>query len=389
MTEVRRALFLSGSLGKGHDVVADVCGAALEGFGIEWRTMDSMAMLGRGFSAIGEAVFRRLLSVNAVFDAFHLSQMRDAGRLGRLAERAGVDKMYRVLVDEVDRFDPQLLVPVFPTGAGAAAKLKRQRPELTSVVVMTDSVAHSMWVHEETDLFLVTSKLAAESVLRYRPEARVEVVTAPVRAEFAAAPDRDEARRHLGVAVDQRCVLIMSGAWGIGPLDEAAEALAAEGHTVLAVAGTNAELERRLRAVAARRTNVVAFGFTEQIAELMAAADLVVTSSGDTCREARALARPLLLLDVVPGHGRENLLHELEVGGAAACSLTAESIVRSVRAFLADEVRSSPLPPPPPAQAERQFVTALRRLGLDLGPSGRERGGGVGVSRTPDAGASA
>lgn len=367
MTQVHRALFLSGSLGKGHDVVADACGAALEPFGIEWRTVDSMAMLGRGFSAAGEAVFRRLLSVNAVFDAFHLSQMRDDGRLGRLAERAGVDKMYQTLEAEVRRFDPQLLVPVFPTGAGAAAKLKRQRPELASVVVMTDSVAHRMWVQEETDLFLVTSKLAAESILRYRPEARVEVVTAPVRAEFAAAPDRNEARRRLGVPTDRPCVVIMSGAWGIGPLDDAAEALAADGHTVLAVAGTNAELERRLQAVAARRSNVLAFGFTERIAELMAASDLVVTSSGDTCREARALGRPLLLLDVVPGHGRENLLHELEAGGAAACSLSADSIVRSVRALLADERRSTPLPAPPPGEAERQFIAALRGLGLVLG----------------------
>ena len=58
------------------------------------------------------------------------------------------------------------------------------------------------------------------------------------------------------------------------------------------------------------------FGFTDRIPELMAAADLVITSSGDTCAEARAVGRPLLLLDLVPGHGRDNLQHELELGDA-------------------------------------------------------------------------
>ena len=49
---------------------------------------------------------------------------------------------------------------------------------------MTDSYAHRLWVHEGTDLFLVTSHLAACSVRRYRPRARVEVVSAPARPEF-------------------------------------------------------------------------------------------------------------------------------------------------------------------------------------------------------------
>ena len=50
---------------------------------------------------------------------------------------------------------------------------------MRTVVVMTDSYAHRLWVHEGTDLFLVTSHLAACSVRRYRPRAQVEVVSAP------------------------------------------------------------------------------------------------------------------------------------------------------------------------------------------------------------------
>jgi UDP-N-acetylglucosamine:LPS N-acetylglucosamine transferase len=78
------------------------------------------------------------------------------------------------------------------------------------------------------------------------------------------------------------------------------------------------------------------FGYTDQIPALMAASDVVITSSGDTCREARVIGRRMVLLDVVPGHGRENLMHELELGDAAVCLPTPASVVGNVRRFLND-----------------------------------------------------
>ena len=257
-------------------------------------------------------------------------------------------------------------MPVFATGAGAAARLKAEGLAAPSVVIMTDSFAHRMWVHENTDLFLVTSAAAAESVRRYWPEARVEVMTAPVRPEFYAAPERADARRRMGVPDDATCALLMSGAWGLGPLDDAARALAEDGIWTLAVAGTNKAMAASLRAVAAAHPEVIPFGYTDRVPELMAAADVVVTSSGDTCREARTVGRGIILIDVVPGHGRENLMHELEMGGATACLPTAGSIARSVRSFLGDGERSKVAPALEPGVPEEQFLGALRRLGFEI-----------------------
>lgn len=370
--KVHRALFLSGSLGKGHDVVAEACASALEELGVQTRTVDSMGLLGKRGAAAGDWVFRRLLAITPVYDAFHFSQLRDDGVVARAADRAAINAMYPAFETEVDRFDPQLLIPVFATGAGVAVRLKADRraidrPVPLSVVVMTDSFAHRMWVHEGTDLFVVTSAAAAASVRRYWPEAAVEVCDAPVRPMFYRAPSDSDARAALGVPSDARCVLLMSGAWGLGPLDRAAEALAEAGFFVLAVAGTNRSLAARLRQVASRHPSVRWFGYTDRVPELMAACDVVVTSSGDTCREARALARGIVLLDVVPGHGRENLMHEVELGGAAVCSATPESITRSVAAFLErDALEGASRGRQPAGVADAQFVAALRRLGVEL-----------------------
>jgi UDP-N-acetylglucosamine:LPS N-acetylglucosamine transferase len=365
---VRQSLILSGSIGKGHDVVGEACAAALAGHGVDSEMLDCMSLMGRGAAAAGDWVFRKMLSIPAVYDAFHFTQLRGNGTLGRWADAAALDRLYPNVERAADRTGAELIVSVFATGAGAAARLKRQAcPDIYTVVVMTDSYAHRMWVHEGTDLFLVTSTLAAASVRRYLPGARVQVVAAPVRPAFYAAPDRQTARKALGVPPDAACVLLMSGAWGIGPLDETAKALAKSGAWVLAVGGSNADLTGRLLAVGRAHPTVLAFGFTDRVPELMAAADVVVTSSGDTCREARVIGRGLILLDVVPGHGRENLMHELELGGSAVCEPSPDGVVGAVKAFLAD-ANASYSPSAIDADAwEDEFASALKGAGISLG----------------------
>ncbi len=333
---VRRALFLSGKFGAGHDTLAEACAEALLPYGVESRIVDCMPMLGGGPSVVGNFVFRGLLSITPVYDGFHFSQLRGNGSVGRLMDRAAVKAMLPRLIEAVDEYDPDLVVSVFATGASAAVHLKQARPDLATVVFMTDSFAYGMWAHRGTDLFLVTSDLAAASVRSYYPEARVGVVEAPVRPDFYSAPSRADARDRLQVPPDVPCVLLMSGAWGLGPLDDIARALAAEGWWVLGVSGSNERLAARLAAVSRDHPTVIPFGYTDQVPTLMAASDVVITSSGDTCREARVIGRRMVLLDVVPGHGRENLMHELELGDAAVCLPTPASVVGNVRRFLYD-----------------------------------------------------
>ena len=109
--------------------------------------------------------------------------------------------------------------------------------------------------------------------------------------------------------------------------------------------------------------------------DALAAADLVVTSSGDTCAEARTIGRPLLLLDVVQGHGRDNLQHELELGDASVTSPRPADLTRTALAAL-DQVKP---PADGPARQladwQRAFSAALEKIGLNEGlvPQSRPR----------------
>ena len=363
MTAQRSALLLSGSIGMGHDALAAACAGSLQAQGWATSTLDAMRMLGKRNGLAGEAVFRAMLGVPGLFDAFHYSAMRTGARLALVADAGARRQLVPRLREYLDRHPVDLVISVFATGAAAASRLAGRYPSMRHIVFCTDVTPHRLWVHPNVDLYLVTAEVAELAVLRFRPDARVQVVPPPVRPAFYQAQSQPRARAELSVPVAERCVLLMSGAWGLGPLASAAEALGDAGINVLAVAGNNARLARKLAAVAARQPKVRAFGFTDRVPDLMAAADLVITSSGDTCAEARTIGRPLLLLDVVQGHGRDNLQHELELGDAMVTSATATDVTRCALAAL-DRVKPAPTGPVrSQASWETSFHAALAMVG--------------------------
>ena len=70
-----------------------------------------------------------------------------------------------------------------------------------------------------------------------------------------------------------------------------------------------------------------------------------------------------MLLDVVPGHGRENLMHELERGNAVVASTEPGELVAAIEAFL-DEGAHDVQPVTSPAGWEQQLRAALADIGF-------------------------
>jgi processive 1,2-diacylglycerol beta-glucosyltransferase len=362
------AVLLAGSLGLGHEMMARSCADLLERSGWRTRSLDSMSLLGPRIGAAGERVFGRLVAIPGLYDGLHFAHLRTGSRLAGLMDRAARAKLVPALQAELERHPASLVISVFATGASAAADVKARVPGLRTVVLCTDVAVHRMWVAEGTDLFLVTSAAAAASVRRYLPRARVSVVPPPVRPAFYAAPSQEVARASVGVPANAFCVLVIDSGWGFGPLADSVSALADAGVHVLAVAGRQRAVERRFREMARSMPRITPFGFTDRIPELMAAADVVVALPGaTTCSEARVVGRHLLLLDVMPGHGRDNLLHELELGAAHVCVPTARGVTASTLA-LRDQAIGPLLRTGPAARWEPAFVAALQQIGLDLAP---------------------
>ncbi|HEX3841928.1 MAG TPA: glycosyltransferase [Acidimicrobiales bacterium] len=362
-----RALVLTGSLGMGHHVVTEVVADSLEQMGWSTGVFDCMSMLGRLSGKTGDWVFRHIMDTPTLYDGVHFSHFRTASRLAALVDWGATKRLVPALADHLVREPVDLLVSTFATGASTIAKLGSEgnmaRPP-ARVALCTDVCMHSLWVREGMNLFLVTSEAAAASVRRYLPRAPIAIVPAPVRPQFHQAPTQAKARATLGIDPEARCALVMGGGWGLGPLAETAEALAAHGVVVLVVAGHNEPLAVALDQVARRQPGVVPFRFTDQIPTLMAACDLVLTTPGaTTCSEARVVSRPLLLLDVMPGHGRDNVQHELELGQADVCDADPGRLVECALGALE---RSAPpgTSRPDADRFGREFASALAMVGI-------------------------
>lgn len=337
-----RALLLPGSIGMGHYAMAAAIGTSLHERGWETETLDAMALLGKVEQWIGERVFRRMLSAPGVYDALYFTGFRAGGRVPMQMDASASKRIVPKLIRHIEETKPDLVVSIFATAAAAMARVGEQLPWVNRLTFCTDLNPHRIWVHDGTDCYLVRSEASAAFVRRFDPEARIVISTPPVRAAFYDAPDRATARDTLGLPVDEHCVLLMAGGWGLGPLARIARALTAEGIHTLAVAGRNETVQQRLRAVAATEPRLHMFGFTDRIPELMSAANVVITSPGETCSEARVIGRQLALLDSVAGHGRENLQHELELGNASVVSLDPALLARNVVQILA--TTKDPLP---------------------------------------------
>ncbi len=361
-----RAILLTGPLGLGHDMLARSIAGLLDRHGWQSRCLNSMSLLGHRSGAVGQRVFGTVIAVPGLYDGLHFAHLRAGSRLAGLLDQWSSARVVPALRAELDREPADLIVSVFATGAAAAARLKSEAPARHTVVLCPDVGAHRLWVTEGTDLFLVTSHAAAASVRRFLPRARIAVIPAPVRAEFYAAPAKQQARAALEVPPEVPCALVIDSGWGFGRVADSVARLAAAGLHVLAVAGRQDALERQFRTLARGEHRVHPFGFSDRVPELMAAADVVIALPGaSTCAEARVVGRPLLLLDVMPGHGRDNLLHELELGGAGVCAATPAAVTAATLALLDDG--------PAPAAAnhsarrwEPAFEAACRQIGLDL-----------------------
>jgi processive 1,2-diacylglycerol beta-glucosyltransferase len=366
----RRAVLLSGSLGLGHEMLVRSCASVLEDSGWEVTSLDCMRLLGRTFGSFGQGLFTRVVSAApGLYDGFHFAHLRPGSPLAcRMGESASA-RLVPALREAFSDQPPQLVLSVFATGASAAAALRRETAvDARTVVLCTDVTLHRLWVADGTDLFLATSPAAAASVLRYLPRARVSVIPAPVRPAFYDAPSQQKARAELGLPLEGPCVLVLDSVWDVGALEERVGALARAGIDVLAVAGRQRAVEERFRAIARRDPRVHPFGFVEDVPRLMAAADVVMAMPGaTTCSEARVVGRPLMLLDAMPGHGRENLVHELELGNALVAGSRPADVVASVETLLERTARNGVRRGRPVARWEPPFVSALRSVGLDVG----------------------
>ena len=269
----------------------------------------------------------------------------------------------------VKDFAPDVVLSTHFLAAQVFVPRERRRIPFRFCLVVTDFDVHAFWVQRNVDVtFVATEELRAVLAGRGVDETRIAVAGIPIVPAFAAAHDRRKLRAAFGIAEGVPAVLVLGGGSGVGSMREGVEAALGAGRVhVLAVAGRNASLEKRLREVEAPKGAALSvFGFVTNMHDLMAAADLAVTKSGGlTTAECLASSLPMVIRDPIPGQEERNSDFVLEAG-AGVRTHGPGSLRFKLESLLADAARLARMKEAAraagrPRAAEEILSLALRR----------------------------
>jgi len=157
----------------------------------------------------------------------------------------------------------------------------------------------------------------------------------------ARNPSRERAMRIDRADNVAAAVQVKHRAAGVGSITEIVKRVLASGRAqVLAVCGRNEKASRSLqRARPPRGSALKVYGFVDDIASLMAAADLFVGKSGGlTTAECLAMGLPMIVYDPIPGQEERNCDFLLESGAGVKAHGPA-SLSYKLETLLADPAR--------------------------------------------------
>jgi len=334
-------LFLSATLGAGHHSAAVAIGEALRRMAPEvpTREVDYFDYVNRSFNHLVRQAY--IFSVRHwpwAYEAFYRStgQIAPHSAFQRFLNTLGRREIERLVGDE----DPRAVVSTFPTPAGVVSALREMgRTDAPSMAVITDYTVHSQWLHEGIDRFYVgTEEMAEEMAGRGIPRAKILVSGIPVHPAFADPVDAEAVRRRFGIG-DGPVILLMAGAYGmISGFADVVGVLAEKGPaaTYVSIAGHDAQLKAAVDQVAQRGGHpVVSLGYTDEVAQLMGVADVLVSKAGGlTTSEAMARGLPMAIFRPIPGQEMVNTGRILDAG-AGFRAPTTDDLVDGLRAVMA------------------------------------------------------
>lgn len=244
----------------------------------------------------------------------------------------------RRLFEYVGRAQPSALIATEVGCCEIAALLKRDLalPDVPLVAVNTSYDSDRAWVQREVDLYSVPVDRARDDLAAHGADhRRIRVWGLPLPPGFHPRVNRESARiavcRWLDLDLRLPIVLIHGGSEGLGPIVELVGRLSGlngHGAQLIVLAGRNARLRARCETIAAESgaNRIRVLGWTDRMAEIMQAADLLTPKSGNTFEEGLAVGLPIVAL--APPPGSETVQHELieKWGVGRAVSSVSEAV---------------------------------------------------------------
>jgi processive 1,2-diacylglycerol beta-glucosyltransferase len=243
----------------------------------------------------------------------------------------------RGLMRLVREHPADVVVSTWPAATMILGSLRRRgKVSVPVCATITDFAGLELWADRGVDLHLVMHDSLVPVVESVAGRGSARVVSPLVSSQFRTPRSAADSRRALGLPAEGTIIVVSGGGWGVGDLEGATHVALETGAFVVCLAGHDEAVRARLQSAFEHDTRVRVLRFTERMSDLLAAADVLVHSTGGvTCLEALTCGCPIVAYGAPPGHAPS---------GARAMSALG----------LADHVRSQ-------AELQAALLAAIRR----------------------------
>lgn len=214
---------------------------------------------------------------------------------------------------------PDLIISTHPFGSQMCSYLKR-KGKITSKIatILTDFAPHDQWLvgSDYTDYFFVAhNKMKEYLISKNIPENKIFATGIPISSKFLETFDTSKILNSLGLKENLKTVLFFAGGkFGLGKSRtlEIFNTLVNDFNNiqVIAISGKNKKMYEEFNQIVkiANKTNFIkVFEFVNNVPELMAVSDVVITKPGGlTTTESLVSGLPMIIINPIPGQEEEN-----------------------------------------------------------------------------------
>jgi processive 1,2-diacylglycerol beta-glucosyltransferase len=200
------------------------------------------------------------------------------------------------------------------------ADLKQRKKVFSPLVtITTDFGLHSYWIISECDHYIVADSANQQHLTAMGiPAERIHELGIPVLPVFTQRKDRPELKKELGLTPALPAILLLSGGFGISPIEHIVSDLVRMKNKfqLVAITGHNRKMLQKLRSRSSSLPyHLRTVGYTDRMDEYMRVCDLVISKPGGlTVAESLTMGLPMIVINPIPGQEDMNSDMLLESG---------------------------------------------------------------------------
>jgi processive 1,2-diacylglycerol beta-glucosyltransferase len=301
-------LILSEPFGGGHTKVAEALAMTLKGWNCTVCELGNY-LQPRLTSYINKGYLTTVRRAPWLWGKIYTSSLSESSVIPYLYRKVYFSKLATLLLQS----KPDLILATHPLPASAIGSLRKYKIRIPIVGITTDFHIHPSWSLTDWDYLCAPCPEIPEWL---QDHTKLLTTGIPVRPTFYRKRPKEEVKLRYLFNEKNPVILWMGGSEGIYKRMEWIQNLEHDPSIQwIFVTGRNVRLYKKLQESIGHLPHVRVFGYVQDIAGLMDAADLLITKPGGvSCSEAIQKEVPMLLSQGITGQEEENTSFLLRLG---------------------------------------------------------------------------